>query len=300
MIRVKKKTLILVLGAAAGVVVLYFGAQVATSYAWGSRVCERVAFMGQTRPERFTEIPPDTELPAIFHSVTQTPECCLYIAHAGGAVNGTPYTNSPEALAVNYAKGARVFEIDFTLAGNGDIVLAHDFNAFAAPPESEAAFLAMPAPHGQSHMSFDTLMRWLLAHPDARLVTDTKFDGGPRRIAEKLAEALPREVLENQVIFQVYSLEELADADLRIYGAPIILTVYKLGTFHPGDLIGALEQYPPMALTMSSGRAPKLLQLTRLYLPDLPLYVHGHPSVINDTDLQSCLEALGASGFYLD
>ena len=47
------------------------------------------------------------------------------IAHAGGGINNTIYTNSREALDYNYSKGFRFFELDFDWTEDGELVLIH-------------------------------------------------------------------------------------------------------------------------------------------------------------------------------
>ena len=278
----------------------YASAKLAVSYVWGSRTCDRVAFLGQSRPEAFATLSVVSGLPDIFHSEIGTPECCAHIAHAGGASGDMPYTNSPEALNENYEQGVRVFELDFVEVENGEIVIAHDFDDLDAVPDSEAAFLATTPWHKRSRMSFAGLIEWMKDRPDARIVTDTKFAGGPKRIIEAFSAHFSPDELSDRLIVQLYSLDEFTDPDLRGGDIPVILTLYRMLDEPYGEVIEALEANPPVALTMGAGPAPKLLQWTRWYLPDLPVYIHGRPDQINDTRFQICLEGLGASGFYLD
>ncbi|MDR1307153.1 MAG: hypothetical protein LBK74_06240 [Treponema sp.] len=54
------------------------------------------------------------------------------VAHAGGALfdeagTMTAYTNAREAVELNYAKGHRVFEIDFELTSDGRLAAVHDW-----------------------------------------------------------------------------------------------------------------------------------------------------------------------------
>ena len=48
------------------------------------------------------------------------------IAHAGGGFDGKTYTNSIAALDANYARGFRIFEIDFLRTWDDVFVCGHD------------------------------------------------------------------------------------------------------------------------------------------------------------------------------
>ena len=49
------------------------------------------------------------------------------VAHALGAVDEVPYTNSLEAFLENYKKGLRVFEVDLIRGADGILVARHDW-----------------------------------------------------------------------------------------------------------------------------------------------------------------------------
>src|SRR5210317_451008 len=51
----------------------------------------------------------------------------VFIAHAGGSLNGQKYTNSLEALNLNYQKGHRFFEVDFSWTSDEGLVAIHDW-----------------------------------------------------------------------------------------------------------------------------------------------------------------------------
>lgn len=50
------------------------------------------------------------------------------VYHGCGGIDDKTYTNSREALLKNYADGARLFEIDFSMSADGEPVCAHDWN----------------------------------------------------------------------------------------------------------------------------------------------------------------------------
>lgn len=47
------------------------------------------------------------------------------VAHALGAIDGYSYTNSLEAFEINYKKGTRLFEVDFGITSDKQVVLTH-------------------------------------------------------------------------------------------------------------------------------------------------------------------------------
>ena len=49
-----------------------------------------------------------------------------YIAHAAGGYDGRTYTNSLDAFEFNYARGFRVFELDFVVLADGTVLAAHN------------------------------------------------------------------------------------------------------------------------------------------------------------------------------
>jgi len=50
------------------------------------------------------------------------------IIHSGGEIDGHTYINSLEALEQSYRAGYRVFEMDFILMSDGEILCAHDLS----------------------------------------------------------------------------------------------------------------------------------------------------------------------------
>jgi hypothetical protein len=149
------------------------------------------------------------------------------VAHAGGAVNGVAYTNSREALDQHYAAGYRVFELDFHWTSDGRLVVVHDWpqtsSLFGVPPHvfTYAEFASRTRRDGLHQLTFDDLRAWLLAHPDAFVVTDTKA-GNLRLLAWLQANAAG---VAPQLILQIYRLTEL-DAARALHPRAVWLTVY--------------------------------------------------------------------------
>ena len=102
-----------------------------------------------------------------------------YIAHAGGNIDDRTYTNSLEALDLNYRKGFRLFELDIIKTSDNKFVAAHDWEFWAEitnfkgqTPVIQAEFLKYPIRGAYTPMSMDHINQWFAAHPDAILVTD--------------------------------------------------------------------------------------------------------------------------------
>ena len=91
----------------------------------------------------------------------------VFVAHAGGAVEGYIRTNSLEGLNASYANGFRMFELDLQLSTDNKIVAVHD-PIFV----TEEEFLATPILGKFTPMNMDIINEWFEKHNDAILVTD--------------------------------------------------------------------------------------------------------------------------------
>ncbi len=102
-----------------------------------------------------------------------------FIAHAGGEIDGVKYTNSLEALNLNYAKGFRYFELDFIRSSDNKYVAAHDWKHWTSVvnyegelPVSESVFKKFLIYEKYTSLTMDKVNRWFKAHNDCILVTD--------------------------------------------------------------------------------------------------------------------------------
>ena len=106
-----------------------------------------------------------------------------FIAHAGGSIEGSRYTNSLEALNLSYSKGFRFFELDIIKTSGGKYVAAHDWEHWAKAtaykgdlPVSESEFLKHKILDKYSPLTMDAINKWFKEHEDAILVTDKVND----------------------------------------------------------------------------------------------------------------------------
>jgi glycerophosphoryl diester phosphodiesterase len=190
------------------------------------------------------------------------------VAHAGGAFNGVPYTNSRDALDHSYASGYRVFELDFDWTSDGHLVLVHDWphtsSLFAVHPHvfTYQEFVHGHRPDGLHQLTFDDLRQWLHAHPDALVVTDTKAPNS--RLLDYLARN-GRDVLP-QLILQIYRLSELRAARTLAPRA-VWLTIYKC--HYPAWALLRISTVDAFVIPVeqyASYNRPQLLQRAHVYV----------------------------------
>lgn len=133
-----------------------------------------------------------------------------FIAHAGGSINGKVYTNSLEALEVNYKKGFRLFELDIVETLDGHFVAAHDWEYWkkisgykGSIPVTEKKFkeqklFGMYKPLGMAEIN-----QWFKEHQDAILVTDKV--NKPKAFSELFVD-------KNRLMMEVFSMIDYEQA----------------------------------------------------------------------------------------
>ena len=102
-----------------------------------------------------------------------------FIAHAGGAIGEDTYTNSLEALNLNYKKGFRLFELDIIKSSDNIYVAAHNWKHWKSMtgykgklPPTRLAFKQKRINNKYTPMDIYDINNWFEQHPDAILVTD--------------------------------------------------------------------------------------------------------------------------------
>ncbi len=135
-----------------------------------------------------------------------------YIAHAGGKVDGHIYTNSLEALDLNYKKGFRLFELDIIKTSEGEYVAAHDWEHWAKItgytgeiPVSLNRFLRQKLYGKFTPIDMKAINKWFGEHKDAILVTD-KINN-PVDFSEKFID-------KNRLMMELFD-EKSVDAGLK-------------------------------------------------------------------------------------
>ena len=195
-----------------------------------------------------------------------------HVAHAGGALRGLRYTNALEALAQNYALGARWFEMDFLADAQGAFWAVHDWE--------EAPGRLHPA-------TLEQVLDWFAAHGDARLITDTKGDNGAllRRLEAEPAQRRSR------IHPQIYRIAEYAQARAGGFAAPIF-TTYR-SNYPWWVLRRFVRQSALLAVTVTRSEAS---DACAALCGQVPLLTH----TVNDpSDAQALMKA-GIAGIYTD
>ena len=104
-----------------------------------------------------------------------------YIAHAGGGYDGRTYTNSLDAFEFNYARGFRVFELDFVVLADGTVLAAHtglEHYYGLTKPFTEATWAEIAGNKFDGKytiMRSNEVVQLLRDHPDAYVILDTKY-----------------------------------------------------------------------------------------------------------------------------
>ena len=242
--------------------------------------------------------------------------CCTVIAHAGGAVNGNPYTNAREAMQESIAMGTHFIELDYSMTSDGRWYVTHDWGFWAkgtgyegAMPPAAADVAGVPykasaSGHGihgtYTVMSLEEADALAAANPGVRIVTDAKDSN------LELVDAVARLGLDHYVI-QAYSLEEVDQILGRYPGAQVLLTLYRLPeSWRPEGFsqaflqeLGAETRIMGIAMPLSTAARPGNLEAIR-EATAAPIFVHGQPGEINTRLVHWKLGQEGVAGFYLD
>ena len=167
------------------------------------------------------------------------------IKHALGTVKGITMLNSLESFLASYEAGARVFEADFRLTSDDQVVLRHDWRANWQRGISETSiptleeFRKRPILHRYTPLSFRDLLLLLEQYPDVCIITDTKYieaESVTKEFEAMVADAhaLGLTCLFDQMIIQVYNQLMFKVVD-NIYPFPhYIYTLYMDG-FEPNE-----------------------------------------------------------------
>ena len=153
------------------------------------------------------------------------------VAHAGGGIDGETYTNSIQAMDLNYSKGFRFFEIDFNTTSDATIVCVHDWARFRTLANKDdldvalsfAEFEALNGRHfTHKRCTLETLAEWFGEHQDTFLITDVKDNN--LESLEVILNQIPNS--DTVVIPQIYTPDEY-DWVVSAGVKKIIWTLYR-------------------------------------------------------------------------
>lgn len=210
----------------------------------------------------------------------------LAIAHGGGGLDGTPYTNSFEALNASYARGFRWFELDFKRTADGAVACRHDWKDFGeeAPTLSALRDRFEPA---FTPIDAEGLGAWMASHPDVTLVTDVKEDDQ----VPVLADLATAGVDASRTVVQLFDPSEADRVEAAGFSRRSIILYRYDG---PRDrLAGFLSGGGAQAVGIS------LAQARDGYLGDLPPVPTWVYTVNTNTDADA-LRSAGAAAIFTD
>lgn len=233
-----------------------------------------------------------------------------YISHAFGAIGDKTYTNTLEAFNENYDKGARLFEVDFSLSADGVLICRHDWSrlTYGRAGEGYAAYEINNLPktwedissssNDFTMLSFDDVCELLEKYEDIYIITDTKdinsvaIDYVFRYMVEH-AKDINEDILK-RIVVQVYN-EEMYWQIMSIYPfESIIYTLYQT-TASEDEVVEFVKETGIKVVTMFPERAAKST-VDRLHELGCMVYVH----TINDVEQIEQLAKRGIYGYYTD
>ena len=135
-----------------------------------------------------------------------------YIAHAGGAIENYAYSNSLEALNVNWENGFKYFELDIHQTADDTYVAVHDWNEWKKtsgyqgelPPNLED-FKQYKIYRKFTPLDINDINKWFGSHEEAILVTDKIRN--PTKFVNSFFH-------QDRLMIEVFSLEDLNDLNM--------------------------------------------------------------------------------------
>lgn len=235
------------------------------------------------------------------------------IAHGLGAIGDNVALNCLEGFEQNYAAGVRVFEADFRMTADGQVVLRHDWRAGIQEGVSETSiptleeFLAKPINGKYTPLSFRDLLYLMEQYPDICIITDTKFvneEEVTRQFRAILNDAYETGLtyLFDRMIIQVYTAMMFSVADSIYHFPHYILTLYY------SDFDGTEDSFRQQAVFCQENSIMGITMSDHWWTDDAPDYypianwrgIRIFVHTVNDANMANSLLATGVSGIYTD
>ncbi len=225
------------------------------------------------------------------------------IAHAMGGIDGSDYTNSPEAFQANYALGHRVFEVDFDVSEEYYLIASHDVWRWRERTGAEGDytaenFLASKVDGKYTTMDYRDVIDLMAEHPDIYIVTDTKYYDKTTVTLQftqlvRYAQQTAPEVLD-RLVPQIYKTEML-DWVMDVYPfRSVIYTLYDT-TWTPRSVVDFCRQRGVDFVTVP---AEELTEDIAGLWHESGLTIGVH--TVNDEAQADALRKLGADVVYTD
>lgn len=235
------------------------------------------------------------------------------ISHAGGMFEGLTYTNCEEAIEWNYrVNGHRIFEIDFELTSDGELVARHNWQSYLYDhlqqkkpegvgenePLSLEQFKKLKVLNKYSPLTISDIYKLMTNYPDINIVTDTKYLDADiiKTQFERMISAVEPYGYELllRIVPQLYS-EEMYSIIEEIF--PFPRYIYTLYATQSSDeqILRFVENKPIMAVTTYPARHTSNFggEIKKL---GIEMAIH----TINDVEKIREYANMNVDGFYTD
>ncbi len=233
-----------------------------------------------------------------------------YIAHAMGRIDGKDYTNSKDAFEKTYQEGHRVFEVDFSITSDNQIVLKHDWTSEHGLPDFEEGYIPTLQEFKEAKiwgkyttMDMADLLQIMVEYPDIYIVTDSK-SGEYKEVVEQfrqMKEMLQkysereRKSIQKRIIVQIYNDDMYAGVESVMHFDNYIYTLYQRGCNNLEQLTEFCIKNQIQVVTIPYTWWTEEIQET-LEEQGLSVWVH----TINSKEQVDEFAGNGVNGFYTD
>lgn len=141
----------------------------------------------------------------------------VLIAHAMAGIDDKEYTNSMEAFLNAHQNGYHVYEVDFSVTIDNQVVCSHDFDEYGEINPDYETFMNTKIQGMYTPIDMEQVVQLLVNYPDIYIMTDFKWDnsfGSDNHevsiIMDKLITCLEENqdaTLFDRIIIQIYSEE---------------------------------------------------------------------------------------------
>ncbi|NHN34024.1 hypothetical protein G9U52_29825 [Paenibacillus sp. S3N08] len=254
-----------------------------------------------------TTTPPTTEETIANEEWTRFP----LIAHGLGGIDGVDYTNSLEAFKVNYDKGQRLFEVDFSITKDGQLAARHDWMGYLATkfeqdipaekleePLTLREFKSYKILEDYTPLSFGDVARLSKQYPDVYFITDTK-ETDPELVKQQFtiirdtANRVDPAILD-RFIPEIYS-PEMMEVVRGVFPFKHVIFSLYLTAMEPSEVVEYVQTNDVHVVAMPEERATKEF-IQSLNDVGVLSYVHSLNKV---RDVKKLMK-MGVHGVYTD
>lgn len=234
----------------------------------------------------------------------------IIIAHAGGGVKDedTRYLNSLEGVIEHYKQGTRIFEIDFMLTSEYEIIAMHNYDVALYGDEwsfenriSLAEFKSISIDGLYTPLTFNDVLDLMIIYPDMIIFADTKesdnfinilYDKIDIEISNKSKE------LAKRIIPQLYNEDMYHYFEDNFEYDEYVFALYRTDITNK-EVVEILEKYDKINyLAISTARENRfsLIFTVKFKRLDVEVYIH----TVNSKLKAFLYETIGVDGIYSD